>query len=93
MLLVTCTDMADLCGNTPETAWAKYGSTAMKSKFCKEVALRTILSSLVRLNVFLCYHPKKVGSNLSSQLLLGVTRGALRSLHRTIGVVVARLLQ
>jgi len=46
MLLVTCTDMADLCGNTPETAWAKYGSTAMKSKFCKEVALRTILSSL-----------------------------------------------
>ena len=46
LLLVTCTDMADLCGNTPETAWAKYGSLAMKSKFCKEVALRTILSSL-----------------------------------------------
>ena len=46
LLLVTCTDMPDLAGNTPETCWAKYGSVSMKTKACKEVALRTLLACL-----------------------------------------------
>ena len=46
MLLVTCTDMPDLCGTTPETCWAKYGSVSMKSTACKELALRMVLARL-----------------------------------------------
>lgn len=37
LLLVTCTDMAVLCGNGPETSFVKYGSVALKIKSCHEM--------------------------------------------------------
>ncbi|XP_063884273.1 tRNA (guanine(26)-N(2))-dimethyltransferase-like isoform X2 [Scylla paramamosain] len=46
ILLVTCTDMAVLCGNSPETCYAKYGALSLKSKACHEMALRIVLQSL-----------------------------------------------
>ncbi|XP_063223376.1 tRNA (guanine(26)-N(2))-dimethyltransferase isoform X2 [Bacillus rossius redtenbacheri] len=46
VLLVTCTDMALLCGNTPETCHAKYGAISLKSKACHEMALRIVLQCI-----------------------------------------------
>ncbi|XP_045107063.1 probable tRNA (guanine(26)-N(2))-dimethyltransferase isoform X2 [Portunus trituberculatus] len=46
ILLVTCTDMAVLCGNSPETCYAKYGALSLKSKACHEMALRIVLQCL-----------------------------------------------
>ncbi|CAG0914613.1 unnamed protein product [Notodromas monacha] len=46
LLLVTCTDMAILCGNTPEKCRASYGSTPFKTKSCHEWALRIVLHTL-----------------------------------------------
>ncbi|CAD5230806.1 unnamed protein product [Bursaphelenchus xylophilus] len=43
ILMVTCTDMATLCGNTPEAALSKYGSTPLKHKCCHEAAIRMLL--------------------------------------------------
>lgn len=43
ILMVTCTDMAVLCGNTPEACFAKYGATSIKSKCCHELALRILI--------------------------------------------------
>lgn len=43
LLLVTCTDMAVLCGNGSETCHAKYGAVSLKSKCCHEMALRIVL--------------------------------------------------
>ncbi len=40
ILMVTCTDMAVLCGNVPETCHAKYGSMPIRARACHEVALR-----------------------------------------------------
>ena len=37
LLMVTCTDMAVLCGNHGETCHAKYGSFPLKGKFCHEM--------------------------------------------------------
>lgn len=37
LLLVTCTDMAVLCGNSPETCYVKYGALSMKHKACHEM--------------------------------------------------------
>lgn len=37
LLLVTCTDMAILAGNSPETCHAKYGSTSLRSPACHEM--------------------------------------------------------
>ena len=37
ILLVTCTDMAVLCGNSPETCYTKYGALSIKSKACHEI--------------------------------------------------------
>ena len=39
MLLVTCTDMAILCGNFPETCYAKYGGIPLKSPATHEMVL------------------------------------------------------
>lgn len=39
----SATDMAILCGNNAETAYAKYGSVPLKSKSCHEQALRILL--------------------------------------------------
>ncbi|KAL6742666.1 hypothetical protein Aduo_015794 [Ancylostoma duodenale] len=44
--MVTCTDMAVLCGNTPETCYNKYGSTTVRLKCCHEMALRILLRSI-----------------------------------------------
>lgn len=43
LLLVTATDMAILCGNNAESAYAKYGSIPLKTKACHEQALRILL--------------------------------------------------
>uniref|UniRef100_A0A5S6QQJ9 tRNA (guanine(26)-N(2))-dimethyltransferase n=1 Tax=Trichuris muris TaxID=70415 RepID=A0A5S6QQJ9_TRIMR len=46
LLMVTCTDVAVLCGNTPEACFAKYGSMSLKCKCCHEVALRILISCI-----------------------------------------------
>ncbi|KAF0989372.1 LOW QUALITY PROTEIN: hypothetical protein HZS_3115 [Henneguya salminicola] len=46
LLCITCTDMASMCGNYPETTLSKYGSMALKSPFCHEMALRILLCSI-----------------------------------------------
>ena len=46
LLCVTCTDVAILCGNAPETCYAKYGAMPLKTKFCHEMALRIVLQSI-----------------------------------------------
>lgn len=43
---MTATDMSILCGNTPETCHAKYGSASLRGKFCHEMALRILLCSI-----------------------------------------------
>lgn len=37
LLMITCTDMAVLCGNHSETCHSKYGSICLKSKSCHEM--------------------------------------------------------
>ncbi|XP_022164502.1 probable tRNA (guanine(26)-N(2))-dimethyltransferase isoform X1 [Myzus persicae] len=46
LLLVTCTDMAVLAGNTPESCYAKYGSISLRSPACHEMALRIVLHTI-----------------------------------------------
>jgi len=46
LLCVTATDMAVLCGNSPETCYTKYGAVSLKSKSCHEAALRIVLQCL-----------------------------------------------
>lgn len=46
LLLVTCTDVAILCGNAGETCYAKYGAYSLKSKSCHEMALRIVLQCI-----------------------------------------------
>jgi len=46
LLMVTATDMAILCGNLPESCFAKYGSLSLKNKACHEMALRILLQSI-----------------------------------------------
>lgn len=48
LLMVTCTDMAVLCGNHPEVCCVKYGSTPLKEKYCHEFALRILLQFIER---------------------------------------------
>ena len=43
MLMVTCTDLAVLCGTYPEACFAKYGAYSHKGKYCHEAALRIVL--------------------------------------------------
>uniref|UniRef100_A0A336K6H1 tRNA (guanine(26)-N(2))-dimethyltransferase n=1 Tax=Culicoides sonorensis TaxID=179676 RepID=A0A336K6H1_CULSO len=43
LMLITSTDMAVLCGNTPETCFIKYGSVSLKTRACHEQALRILL--------------------------------------------------
>jgi tRNA G26 N,N-dimethylase Trm1 len=45
LLCVTATDMAVLCGNTPETCYTKYGAISLKTKSCHEFALRRVENS------------------------------------------------
>ncbi|KAK3876141.1 hypothetical protein Pcinc_019049 [Petrolisthes cinctipes] len=46
ILLITCTDMAVLCGNSPETCYGKYGALSCKGRACHEMALRIVLQCL-----------------------------------------------
>jgi tRNA (guanine26-N2/guanine27-N2)-dimethyltransferase len=46
LLLITATDLAILCGNTPEACYVKYGSVPLKTKCCHEMALRILLRCL-----------------------------------------------
>lgn len=46
LLIVTCTDVAILCGIASETCYAKYGATSLKNKCCHEMALRIVLQSI-----------------------------------------------
>ena len=46
LLLVTATDMAVLCGNNSEVAWAKYQSYPLRAKYCHEMAVRTLLAAV-----------------------------------------------
>ncbi|VDK58416.1 unnamed protein product [Anisakis simplex] len=46
ILMVTCTDMAVLCGNTPEACYNKYDSVALRHKSCHEFAIRVLLKSI-----------------------------------------------
>lgn len=46
LLMVTCTDMAILCGNGVEACHAKYGAVSSKSSNCHEMALRIVLQCI-----------------------------------------------
>ena len=46
LLCVTATDMAVLCGNSPETCYTKYGAISIKSRSCHEIAVRILLQCL-----------------------------------------------
>ncbi|CAI4222927.1 unnamed protein product [Auanema sp. JU1783] len=46
ILMVTCTDMAVLCGNTPEACYNKYDAVTVRLKSCHEMALRILLRSI-----------------------------------------------
>ena len=46
LLLCTATDMAVLCGNTPEVCWSKYGAYPLKGEHCHEQALRVLLYAI-----------------------------------------------
>ncbi|MQL69096.1 hypothetical protein Taro_001423 [Colocasia esculenta] len=46
MLMCTATDMAVLCGGNGEVCYAKYGSYPLKGKYCHEMALRILLTSI-----------------------------------------------
>lgn len=39
LLLVTCTDMAILCGNNSESCFSKYGSMSMRVDCCHEMVI------------------------------------------------------
>ncbi|KHN79995.1 tRNA (guanine(26)-N(2))-dimethyltransferase [Toxocara canis] len=46
ILMITCTDTAVLCGNTPEACYNKYGSVALRHKCSHEFAIRVLLKSV-----------------------------------------------
>lgn len=46
LLCVTATDMAVLCGNSPETCYTKYGAIALKTRSCHEFAVRILLQCI-----------------------------------------------
>ncbi|KAF8778251.1 tRNA (guanine(26)-N(2))-dimethyltransferase like protein [Argiope bruennichi] len=46
LLMITCTDMAILCGNGVEACHAKYGAVSAKIGSCHEMALRILLQSI-----------------------------------------------
>lgn len=45
LLMITCTDMAVIAGNTPETCYVKYGSVSLRSSSCHEMVINIILCS------------------------------------------------
>lgn len=43
LLLITCTDMAVLAGNSPETCYVKYGAISLRNPACHEMVCVNIL--------------------------------------------------
>lgn len=46
LLCVTCTDLAVLCGNSPEICYGRYASTPLKGPTAHEMAVRTVFASI-----------------------------------------------
>jgi tRNA (guanine26-N2/guanine27-N2)-dimethyltransferase len=46
VLAVTCTDLAVLCGNSPETCYARYGAAPLKGASGHEMAVRIVLFAI-----------------------------------------------
>jgi tRNA (guanine26-N2/guanine27-N2)-dimethyltransferase len=46
LLLVTATDMANLCGNNSVACWSNYSSYPLHRSYCHEQALRIILGCI-----------------------------------------------
>lgn len=46
LLAVTCTDLAVLCGNSPEICFARYSSTPLKGAAAHEMAVRIVLAAI-----------------------------------------------
>jgi len=46
LLCVTATDLAVLCGSTPEVCYTKYQSISLKRGYCHEMAIRILLQSI-----------------------------------------------
>ncbi|XP_054283171.1 tRNA (guanine(26)-N(2))-dimethyltransferase-like isoform X1 [Macrosteles quadrilineatus] len=46
LLLVTCTDMAILAGNSPESCYVKYGAVSLRMPACHEMGLRIALQCI-----------------------------------------------
>lgn len=46
ILAVTCTDLAVLCGNSPEICFARYASTPLKGPTAHEMAVRTVFGAV-----------------------------------------------
>ena len=46
LLMVTCTDLAVLCGNHPDICYAKYNAQALKKGARHEAAVRIVLASI-----------------------------------------------
>lgn len=46
LLMVTCTDMAVLAGNSPETCYSKYGAISLRNRCCHEMAIRIALQCI-----------------------------------------------
>jgi len=53
LLMITCTDMAVLCGNHSEVCHAKYGSIALRSKSCHEMVCLFIITPFLNHLVFI----------------------------------------
>lgn len=47
LLAMTATDMAVLCGAKPRACLRRYGGRPLRSEYCREVALRLLLGSLI----------------------------------------------
>lgn len=46
VLAVTCTDLAVLCGNSPEICFGRYASTPLKGPTAHEMAVRTVFAAV-----------------------------------------------
>lgn len=46
LLCVTCTDLAVLCGNSPEICYGRYASTPLKGPTAHEMAVRTVFAAI-----------------------------------------------
>ncbi|EFJ48710.1 hypothetical protein VOLCADRAFT_60094, partial [Volvox carteri f. nagariensis] len=46
LLMVTATDMANLCGNNSTACWANYGIYPVHRSYCHEMALRIVLACI-----------------------------------------------